>query len=173
MLTILAPRILAAALGVSSPSPGVEAARLEAAVQPTPIRGCGMDEQISSSDALMLAKGGKGAITRPKPDPVAFQAVLSNFYPPDLIRRRIGGEVGVSFCISAKGETSNYKIIKSSGLPELDKATLDGMPLVCWEPARDARGRPVAICKPPFEMTVAWRPPEGRPRLFGFIPIPP
>ena len=55
--------------------------------------------------------------------------------------------VGVSFCIDVNGKTSNHKLTSSSGNAELDRVTLQGLPFICWEPARDAKGKPVKRAK--------------------------
>lgn len=123
-------------------------------------RDCLREERLATSGHLILAQAG---VKRPRPDQKAFQAMLGNLYPYDLWLKRIGGDVGVSFCISKTGRTFNHKITEPSGYPQLDQATLIGLPYICWEPARDAKGRPVEICRPPYQMMVYWRPPERPP----------
>jgi len=99
-------------------------------------------------------------VIRPKPDPQRFQEMLSENYPPALIRKKVGGDVGVSFCIDVNGKISDPKLTSSSGEEALDNATVKNITKVRFTPAKDSTGKNVAICNPPFELTVAWRPPE-------------
>lgn len=99
-------------------------------------------------------------VIKPRPDQRRFQEMLSENYPPALIRQRKGGDVTVSFCIDTNGRISDPKLINSSGEESLDNATVRNIGRVRFDPAKDSTGKPVAICNPPYEMVVAWRPPE-------------
>lgn len=124
-------------------------------------RDCLREEPVAASGHLVLVKDG---VTKPRPDQKAFQAMFGSLYPYDLWRAGVGGDVSVSFCISKTGRTFNHKITKSSGYPDLDYVTLLGLPHICWEPARDKKGRPVEICRSPYEMVIYWRPPPHPPK---------
>jgi protein TonB len=99
-------------------------------------------------------------VIKPKPDQQRFQEMLAENYPPALIRKKIGGDVGVSFCIDVNGKITDPKLTSSSGEESLDNATVKNITRVRFTPAKDSTGKNVAICNPPFELTVAWRPPE-------------
>jgi len=99
-------------------------------------------------------------VIKPKPDQNKFQEMLSENYPPALIRKKVGGDVGVSFCIDVNGRITNVNLIQSSGEEALDNATVKNIGKVRFTPAKDSTGKAVAICDPPFPLTVSWRPPE-------------
>jgi protein TonB len=99
-------------------------------------------------------------VIKPKPDQQRFQEMLAENYPPALIRKKVGGDVGVSFCIDVNGKITDPKLTSSSGEEALDNATVKNITKVRFTPAKDSTGKNVAICNPPFELTVAWRPPE-------------
>jgi TonB family protein len=77
-------------------------------------------------------------------------------YPAASLRTREQGEVTVSVCVDAQGRMSDAKLVKSSGFPRLDEATLKSLPRTRLEPAQDADGRAVAMCSPPFQFTYVW-----------------
>jgi TonB family protein len=77
-------------------------------------------------------------------------------YPAASLRAKEQGEVTVSVCVDAQGRMSDAKLIESSGFPRLDEATLKSLPRTRLEPAKDADGRAVAMCSPPFQFTYVW-----------------
>lgn len=98
------------------------------------------------------------------------QLILSDFlrfaakgYPRESRRLRQEGVVSLCLCVRASGEVAWAAIDKSSGWPLLDKATLEGIVTVRFEPARDARGRAVDYCDPPHKMDVVWQLEERAP----------
>lgn len=83
-------------------------------------------------------------------------------YPSASIRAQEEGEVVVSVCVDEQGRMSNVKLIKSSGFPRLDEATLKGLPRTRLEPAKGSDGKPIAMCNPPYQFTLEWNLEEAR-----------
>lgn len=69
------------------------------------------------------------------------------------------GAVAASVCVSADGVPSDVKITKSSGNDRLDQATQKMLSGAHYRPAKDANGKPVAMCDPPCMITWKWTPP--------------
>jgi periplasmic protein TonB len=97
---------------------------------------------------------------KPQPNARRFQEMMTNDYPPRALRAKEEGEVTVSMCMSAQGRASNVQVVKSSGNPQFDEATVKGMPRIPFTPAKDGSGKPIAWCDPPYQLTVVWRLPE-------------
>jgi protein TonB len=97
------------------------------------------------------------AATRPSPDVDVLVEWMGNFYPPAAIRERREGDVTVSMCIGPDGKARNVRLVRSSGSPDLDNATLNGLPSMRFHPACDAKGHPVDWCEPPYPLTVSWQ----------------
>ena len=64
-------------------------------------------------------------------------------------------------CMSVQGRASNVQLVKSSGNPQFDDATVKGMAKLRFTPAKDGSGKPVAWCDPPYVLTVSWKLPKG------------
>ncbi len=83
-------------------------------------------------------------------------------YPSASRRANEAGEVRVSMCVAADGRISDVKLVKSSGFPRLDEATLKGLPRTRLDPAVGSDGKPMAMCNPPYQMTLVWNLEEAR-----------
>lgn len=77
-------------------------------------------------------------------------------YPPASQRAKEEGEVTVSACVSENGSMTDVKLVKSSGFPRLDDATLKGLPRTRLDPAKNSEGKNVAFCNPPYQFTIVW-----------------
>jgi protein TonB len=97
-------------------------------------------------------------VARPKPG----RRFEKPEYPAASIRAQEEGEVVVSVCVDEQGRMSNVKIVKSSGFPRLDEATLKGLPRTRLDPAKGSDGKPIALCNPPYQFTLAWDLEEAR-----------
>lgn len=83
-------------------------------------------------------------------------------YPSASRRAGEAGEVRVSMCVGADGRISDVKLVKSSGFPRLDEATLKGLPKTRLDPAVGSDGKPMAMCNPPYQMTLVWNLEDAR-----------
>jgi protein TonB len=83
-------------------------------------------------------------------------------YPSAARRAGEEGEVVVSVCVAADGRMSNIQLVKSSGFPRLDEATLKGLPRTRLDPAVGTDGKPMEMCNPPYVMTLVWDLEEAR-----------
>lgn len=83
-------------------------------------------------------------------------------YPAASIRAQEEGDVVVSVCVDEQGRMSDVKIIKSSGFPRLDEATLKGLPRTRLDPAKGSDGKAIAMCNPPYQFTMTWDLEEAR-----------
>jgi len=123
-----------------------------------------MKRIIGAVFASLLLSGAANAQTpgpsRPKPDVKVLSQLLSSSYPPELVAAKQGGNVDVEMCIDASGAISDVRLVESSGFKALDDATLQLLPQSKWEPARDANGKPIAMCSPPYPLEIAWVPPS-------------
>lgn len=88
--------------------------------------------------------------TRPRPSP-DFQAPA---LPAELKRSEAQGDVVVELCVAATGIVEDVKLVQSSGLPALDKATLNGLQSAKFQPAT-REGRAVRYCG--YNLTMGWR----------------
>jgi protein TonB len=77
-------------------------------------------------------------------------------YPAASKRAGEQGEVQVSACVAVDGRMSNIQLVKSSGFPRLDEATLKGLPRTRLDPAVGTDGKPIAMCNPPYVFTMVW-----------------
>ena len=113
----------------------------------------------ASAPRVLFGPNGKplAAATRPSPDVDVLVEWMGNFYPPAAIRERREGDVTVSMCIGPDGKARNVRLVRSSGSPDLDNATLNGLPSMRFHPACDAKGHPVDWCEPPYPLTVSWQ----------------
>lgn len=75
-------------------------------------------------------------------------------YPAASQRAGEQGEVTVSVCVGADGRMSDAKIVKSSGFPRLDDATLKGLPKTRLDPGVGTDGKPISVC--PYTFTMVW-----------------
>jgi TonB family protein len=78
-------------------------------------------------------------------------------YPPASRRAGEEGDVVVAVCVDRTGAMSNATLVKSSGHPRLDAATLQGLTRTRIEPARDTDGLAVDFCSPPYQLTITWK----------------
>jgi periplasmic protein TonB len=73
-------------------------------------------------------------------------------YPKRLARAGIGGTVGMRGTVGANGRVTNCRIIRSSGVPELDAVTCRLIEQrFVYRPATDRQGRPV-----PDDVEIEW-----------------
>ena len=77
-------------------------------------------------------------------------------YPAASKRAGEQGEVTVSVCVDASGRMTDVKLVKSSGFPRLDEATVKGMTKTRVEPAIGTDGKPMVYCNPPHTITIVW-----------------
>lgn len=75
-------------------------------------------------------------------------------YPADSQAAREEGDVVVELCVAANGIVDDVKLLKSSGHPRLDTATVAGLNKSRFEPATRA-GRAVPVCG--YAVTIGWR----------------
>lgn len=83
-------------------------------------------------------------------------------YPAASIRAKEAGEVVVSVCVDEQGRMSNVQVVKSSGFPRLDEATVKGLPRTRLDPAKGSDGKPMAMCSPPHTFTLVWNLEEAK-----------
>ncbi|MDP3740218.1 MAG: energy transducer TonB [Hyphomonadaceae bacterium] len=83
-------------------------------------------------------------------------------YPAASIRAKEAGEVVVSVCVDEQGRMSNVQVVKSSGFPRLDEATVKGLPKTRLDPAKGSDGKPMAMCSPPHTFTLVWNLEEAK-----------
>lgn len=69
-------------------------------------------------------------------DRAAAREVISRFYPEDLAADEIGGVVGLLIYVDSDGRPSQFRVDRSSGIPELDRAALVAAPRLRFLPAR-------------------------------------
>jgi protein TonB len=73
-------------------------------------------------------------------------------YPRHLAKARIGGTVGMRGTVGSNGRVSNCRVIRSSGVPELDGLTCRLIEQrFVYRPATDRSGRPV-----PDDVEIDW-----------------
>jgi periplasmic protein TonB len=77
-------------------------------------------------------------------------------YPAASIRAQEQGNVTVSVCVDEQGRMTNVQLLKSSGFPRLDEATLKSLPKTRLDPAKGSDGKPIAMCNPPYAFTYVW-----------------
>ncbi len=101
--------------------------------------------------------------TRPQVNQRQFAEMLTNEYPPRSLRAKEEGVVSVTMCVSEQGRISDVKVVKSSGFPLLDEATVKNLPKVRMStPAKDSSGKNIPWCNPPFALDVQWQMPRSR-----------
>jgi TonB family protein len=115
---------------------------------------------LSCGVAEAQQSGAPPSPARPKADLEALADMLADSYPSAAISEWREGETTVSACIGADGQARDEKLVKSSGHADLDEATVKGIPTVPFNPARDATGKPVDWCEPPYKLTIGWRLPD-------------
>jgi periplasmic protein TonB len=94
---------------------------------------------------------------RPQPNPRRLQEMLAEEYPARALRAKEEADVAVSMCMSAQGRASNVQLVKSSGNPAFDEATVKNLGRIPFTPAKDGSGKPIAWCDPPYQLTISWR----------------
>ncbi len=77
-------------------------------------------------------------------------------YPSAALRAGEQGDVVVSVCVDKDGRMSDVKLVKSSGFPRLDDATLKGLARTRLDPAIGTDNKPIAMCNPPYQFTFTW-----------------
>jgi periplasmic protein TonB len=97
---------------------------------------------------------------KPVADLKRLQEMLAEDYPERARRSKEEAEVTVSMCVNVQGRASDVKLVKSSGKPHFDDATVKGMAKLRFAPAKDSAGKPTAWCDPPFVTTIVWRLPK-------------
>jgi protein TonB len=97
---------------------------------------------------------------RPRVNERQMVEMLTEEYPPRSLRAKEEGVVGVSLCVSEQGRISDVKLVRSSGFPLLDDATVKNLPKVRMTPAKDSAGKNIPWCNPPFPLDVQWQIPE-------------
>jgi TonB family protein len=107
--------------------------------------------------ALAQTSSGE-VVTKARVDPSSITKLL--IFPAGSLGLGEQGEVSVSVCVSAHGRASKVTITKSSGNDRLDQTTVDMLSQARYTPAKDASGKSVAMCDPPYTLTWVWRPPE-------------
>jgi TonB family protein len=79
--------------------------------------------------------GGKGAMPGSASRPAARLPCAKMAYPADSQRNGEQGTVHMTFLIDTDGTVLEKNVVKSSGFPELDRATLEGMAKCQFSPA--------------------------------------
>jgi protein TonB len=97
---------------------------------------------------------------KPVADSNRLAQMLAEDYPERARRSKEEAEVTVSMCVSAQGRASDVKLVRSSGKPYFDDATVKGMAKLRFSPAKDSAGKAVAWCDPPHVTTIVWRLPK-------------
>lgn len=97
---------------------------------------------------------------KPVPDYNRLARMMQEDYPPRLQRAKIEGNVTVSMCVDVRGSPSDVKLVKSSGEPALDEATVKGVARLRFTPAKGTDGKPTAWCDPPHLLEIQWRLPK-------------
>jgi protein TonB len=97
---------------------------------------------------------------KPVADSRRLAEMLAEDYPERARRAKEEAEVTVSMCVSAQGRASDVKLVRSSGKPYFDEATVKGMVKLRFTPAKDSSGKAVAWCDPPHVTTIVWRLPK-------------
>jgi TonB family protein len=88
---------------------------------------------------------------RPKLD---YNPATGPLYPPESVTLKETGEVRLAMCVSWTGSPQNVVIVKSSGFPRLDAATLE------WSTTRMRLspaligGKDAAVCN--YQLTWVW-----------------
>lgn len=113
-----------------------------------------------------VARPAPPPVVRPAPPPAPAVTIVSRpsvgrrfekpEYPPASQRAKEEGEVTVSVCVDGTGRMTNVQLLKSSGFPRLDEATVKGLPRTRLDPAKDSTGKSVAFCDPPHQLTIVW-----------------
>ena len=81
-------------------------------------------------------------------------------YPPELGRNGVGGRVSVTLTVERSGRVSACRIMRSSGVPQLDGLTCRLMQQrFRFRPSTDRYGRPI---RDEVDWDHDWIPPEGR-----------
>ncbi len=105
----------------------------------------------SDSLAILIA----GALMSPA---APAQNSSDAMYPPEALSKRHEGQVVVRLNIGTDGLVHGCTVTKSSGYPELDKATCDLLQKRArFDPAKDSAGRAV---EDSYTQSVNWRLPE-------------
>ncbi len=103
--------------------------------------------------ALVLAAGEKGAVrfddAKDVTEPVIVQKVAP-VYPEAAKSEKVQGTVILDATIDTKGRVTDVEVVKGAD-PRLDKAAADAVRQWTYKPARDRKGRPVAVI---FTVTV-------------------
>jgi protein TonB len=79
-------------------------------------------------------------------------------YPAASARAKEEGTVSVSMCVDASGRISDVKLLKSSGFPRLDDATVKGLPRTRMDPAKGTDNKPMSVCG--HELDLVWELPR-------------
>lgn len=102
-------------------------------------------------------------------DRAASRRVVSRFYPPELAEQEIGGVVGLLIFVDSEGRPAQFRVNRSSGLAELDRAALMAAPRLRFLPAR-RNGETVGTW---VAFDVRFDPNELHPDLSGLLVVAP
>lgn len=85
-------------------------------------------------------------------NPIEVRSLFMKRYPPALRDAGVGGTVEVSLLVDASGVPTDVRVVRGSGHPDLDRATVEVQRGLRFRPARQGR------CPVPFfmGMTHTW-----------------
>ena len=90
--------------------------------------------------------------------------LMEQYYPPELKARGIGGTTVIAFVLREDSVSEDFRVVRSSGYPELDQASIRVLSAAEFSPGR-YKGCPVRVS---MDMPIAWeverRPSAGRER---------
>ena len=134
------PPVVAAPVAATGPAPSAGAAE-----RPGPGTGAGGEGSGLGSGRSGDGTGGGGAAY---PARQIAGRIVDADYPRAARRARLEGRVRVHFTVDTNGRATDCRVTRSSGHPELDTTTCRLIERrYRFEPARDARGRPVPEVK--------------------------
>lgn len=100
-------------------------------------------------------------------DRAASRQVISRFYPPELAAQEIGGVVGLLIYVDSDGRPAQFRVSRTSGRAELDRAATMAAPRLRFLPAR-RNGEPVGTW---VAFDVRFDPNELHPDLSGLLVV--
>ena len=122
--------------------------------------GVGCIDKNTAQQAVIAIQGQGGG---PKPDvpPVMRNRELPFRYPAALYEKKVQGNVTLHIRIDSTGAVvaDSTQVVKSSGIPALDSAAVNGSRFLDFAPAK-LKGRPIAVS---VQLPVYYRHPQGAP----------
>lgn len=105
-------------------------------------------------------KPGEPGIIRPRlnVNPASLATIMRNFYPAESIRAREEGEVTLIMCVTETGKVISPQLLKSSGHPSLDNASMFFIRGIPIKPAQ-LNEKDVPYCG--YQFAVHWMLPPG------------